>query len=267
MLTIFSDDAAASAALESGAIDIIYGGSARSAVRLRNAGYQLIQGPGVLVQVFRINATHGPFRNEKFRQAFNYLMDRATILRVGYAGLGEVTALPWAPASPASDPSYNDKYAFNLDKAKALLKESGLSAAEMSDWKLLADAGDQAARRHQPGGAEHARQGRHQDRARPASRASEFTDAMLGGKFDAMFGGVGNVQKFPSRLATNSIYRTANNPVLGNPNPFPAYVAAIDRINTTFGSPADDQGGLRQPQPGAGRDRRSASRPTRSTSA
>ena len=86
VLTIFSEDAAATAALESGAVDIIYGGGARSAVRLKNAGYQLIQGPGPLVQVFRINTTRGPFRNAKFRQAFNYLMDRQGILRVGYAG-------------------------------------------------------------------------------------------------------------------------------------------------------------------------------------
>ena len=140
VLTIFSDDAAASAALESGAIDIIYGGGSRNAVRLKSAGYQLIQGPGPLVQVFRINSTRGPFKNEKFRQAFNYLMDRAGILRVGYAGLGEVVALPWAPASPAFDKSYNEKYAFNIDKAKELLAASGLSAAEMNNWKLLVNA-------------------------------------------------------------------------------------------------------------------------------
>ena len=65
---------------------------------------------------------------------------------------------------------------------------------------------------------------------------------MLGGKFDAMFGGVGNIQKFPSRLNTNSIYRTASNPVLGTPHPFPAYVAAIDRVNATVGPNADSKG-------------------------
>src|SRR5205823_2671580 len=123
---------------------LIYGTlTARAAVRLRDAGYQLVQGPGPLVQVFRINTTQGPFKNEKFRQAFNYLMDRQAILRVGYAGLGEVTALPWAPVSPARDVSYNTTYAFNLEKAQALLKASGLSAAEMSDWKFLVNGGDQ----------------------------------------------------------------------------------------------------------------------------
>ena len=145
LLTFFSDNDAANAALESGAVDMIYGGDSRSALRLRSAGYQLIQGPGPLVQVFRINTTQGPFRNEKFRQAFNYLIDRSAILKVGYAGLGEVTALPWVPASPAADKSYNTKYAFDLKKGRALLKESGLSQAEMNDWKLLVNGGDQTA--------------------------------------------------------------------------------------------------------------------------
>ena len=49
VFTIFSDNDAANAALESGAADMIYGGGGRAAVRLRDAGYQLIQGPGPLV--------------------------------------------------------------------------------------------------------------------------------------------------------------------------------------------------------------------------
>ena len=234
-LTFFSDNDAASAALESGAVDMIYGGDSRSALRLRSAGYQLIQGPGPLVQVFRINTTQGPFKNQKFRQAFNHLMDRKAILQVGYAGLGEVTALPWAPASPAADKSYDTQYGFNLDKARALLKESGLSQAEMQDWKLMVNGGSQdAVTISQVVQATLAKVGLKVDLE--VMGTSEFTTSMLGGKFSAMFGGIGNIQKFPTRVSTNSIYRTAKNPVLGDPHPFPAYVAAIDRINTTFGS-------------------------------
>ncbi len=236
VITIFSEDAAASAALESGAIDIIYGGTARSAVRLSNSGYQMLQGPGKLVQVFRINATHGPFRNEKYREAFNYLLDRANILRLGYAGVGQVVALPWAPVSPAFDPALNAEYAFSIEKGKALLAQSGLSEAEMNGWKLMTDAGDQAATVvSQLVQSTLARAGIKIDL--DMRRGADFTESMLGGKFDAMFGAVGNIQKFPSRLATNSIYRTSSNPVLGDPNPFPAYVAAIDRINKTIGPP------------------------------
>ncbi|HYZ62873.1 MAG TPA: ABC transporter substrate-binding protein [Acetobacteraceae bacterium] len=236
VITIFSEDSAASAALESGAIDIVYGGTARSAVRLKAAGYQMLSGPGKLVQVFRINATRGPFRNEKFRQAFNYLMDRANILRLGYANVGQVVALPWAPVSPAYDASYNEQYAFNIDKAKALLKESGLSEAEMNGWKLMVNTANQPevviAQLVQ---STIARVGiKIELDLRPSA---DFTEAMLGGKFDAIFGAIGNVQKFPSRLATNSIYRTENNPVLGTPHPFPAYVEAIKRVDTTIAPP------------------------------
>lgn len=233
-LKIFSEDAAATSALQSGAVDLVYGGSARSAARLSHQGYQAIRGPGALVQVFRINATRGPFRNEKFREAFNYLMDRKAILAIGYANMGEVEALPWPPSSPASDPSYNTTYAFNLDKAKAVLKTSGLTQAEMSNWKLLVYGSDQpSVAISQIVQNTLAKVGIHIQL--DLKQGSEFTDALLGGKFDAVFGGVGNVQKFPSRLATNSIYRTVNNPVLGSPNPFPDYVAAIERINTTVG--------------------------------
>jgi len=235
VMTIFSQDAAATAALESGGADVIYAGSARSAARLKAAGYPVLDGPGPLVQVFRINATRGPFKNEKFRQAFNYLMDRDGILRAGYAGLGEVVALPWAPSSPAHDPSYAKTYAFNIDKAKALLAQSGLSQAEMQDWKLVVDAGNQptvAISQVLQGSLKRAGLTIELD----MKEGAELVDTMLKGRFDTLFGGIGNIQKFPSRVATNSIYRTSNNPVLGEPHPFPAYVAAIEKVNSATGS-------------------------------
>ncbi len=238
VLTFFSDNDAASAALESGAVDMIYGGDSRSALRLRQAGYQLIQGPGPLVQVFRINTTQGPFRNEKFRQAFTYLLDRRAILQVGYAGLGEITALPWAPASPAADKSYDSKYAFDLDKARALLKESGLSQAEMSNWKILVDGSNQSSMAiTQVVQSTLVKVGLNVEL--DVMGTPEFTTALLAGKFFALFGGIGNIQKFPTRVATNSIYRTTKNPVLGDPHPHPAYVAAIARIEKTFGTGAE----------------------------
>ena len=238
VLTIFSDNEAANAALESGSADMIYGGDARSALRLRSAGYQLIQGPGPLVQVLRINTNQGPFKNEKFRQAFNHLVDRAAILQVGYAGLGTVTALPWVPASPAADKSYDGKYAFDLAKGQALLKESGLSAADQSAWKLLVNGtGQDAVAISQVLQATLAKVGINV--LLDLKQGTEYTDALLGGKFDATFGGIGNVQKFPTRVTTNSIYRIAKNPVLGDPHPFPAYVSAVERVNKTFGSGAD----------------------------
>jgi peptide/nickel transport system substrate-binding protein len=238
VITVFSDNEAAAAALDSGGVDLIYGANARNAVRLRDAGYQLIQGPAPLMQVFRINTTRGPFRNEKFRQAFNYLMDRAAILKVGYAGVGQVSALPWVPASPAYDASYDTKYAFNLDRARELLKASGLTEAEMSNWKLLVDGGDQSSGAiSQVVQSTLAKVGINIQLE--IKQGSELVDAMLGGHFDALFGGIGNNQKFPSRITTNSIYRIVKNPVLGDPNPHQDYVAAINRVDHTLGTGAE----------------------------
>lgn len=238
VFTVFSEDASASAALESGAVDIVYNGSSRSAVRLKNAGFQVFAGPGPLVQVFRINSTRGPFRNKAFRQAFNHLMDRASILRVGYAGMGKVVALPWAPASPAYDESYNATYAYDLEKAKKLIATSGLPADETRNWKLLVNGSDE------PSVAiSQIVQGSLQKIGVPVEldmrQGAEYVTALLGGDFAATFGAVGNVQKFPSRVATNSIYRTSRNPVLKDPHPHPDYVAAIARVDGASGGAAE----------------------------
>jgi ABC-type transport system substrate-binding protein len=238
VFTVFSEDAAASAALESGAADIVYNGTSRSAVRLKGAGYQVTSGPGKLVQVLRLNSTRGPFRNKAFRQAFNYLVDRANILRVGYANMGEVVALPWAPASPAFDASYTKTYAYDLDKAKKLIAESGVAPADAKAWKLLVYGTDEssvAISQILQGSLAKAGIAIELD----VRQGAEYTSALLGGDFDATFGAIGNVQKFPSRVATNSIYRTSGNPVLKDPHPHPAYVEAIARVDAAAGGAAE----------------------------
>ncbi|MCF6326886.1 MAG: ABC transporter substrate-binding protein [Devosiaceae bacterium] len=239
VFTIFDDDDSATAALESGIADIIYSGSSRSAIRLADAGYQIIKGPGKLTQVFRINSTRGPFQNQKFRQAFNYMMDRENILRIAYSGLGDIAALPWAAVSPAYDASYIEEFAFDVDKAKALLAETGLSAAEMNDWELLVRSRETDQVIAQIVQASLADAGL--DIKLNVLGAAEWREDLLGGNFAAVVAAVGNVQKFPSRVSTNSIYRTSNNPVFGDPHPHPAYVEAIERVNTTVGSEEEVQ--------------------------
>ena len=139
---------------------------------------------------------------------------------------------------PPSTRSYNTSYGFSLDKAQALLTESGLSAADMSNWKLLVNGGDQPS--VQISQVVQSTLDKVGIKIQlDLKQGAEFVDALLKGNFDAVFGGVGNVQKFPARVTTNSIYRTANNPILGEPHPHPEYVAAIDRVNKTFGTGPD----------------------------
>ncbi|MGD7705038.1 hypothetical protein [Microlunatus sp. Y2014] len=56
--------------------------------------------------------------------------------------------------------------------------------------------------------------------------AQAFRQRQLAGEFGMLFGALGNLSKSPSRVATNSIMRTTDNPVLKDKVP-EAYVAAI----------------------------------------
>lgn len=66
---------------------------------------------------------HPFFRDKKVRQAFNYAIDRETIVKQLYG----VTATPTANilVAPESYASPNNKLEFNLEKAAALLQEAG----------------------------------------------------------------------------------------------------------------------------------------------
>ena len=234
--TIFDDADAASAALETEQVDLIYNVSAREAVRLSESGFELIEGPGPLVQVLRLNPNRGPLQNQTFRQGLAYILNRDTYLEVGYAGIGEVTVLPWAPTGPAVDPSYNETYAYDPERAAELFAESGLGSDEMSFSMLVNSADESTVALSQILQADLASVGVTLDFE--LLEGAELTDRLLAGDFDSIFGGIGNVQKFPSRVATNSIYRTADNPVLGdliNEEPFTDYVDAINQVNTTLG--------------------------------
>jgi peptide/nickel transport system substrate-binding protein len=78
-----------------------------------------------------VNAGQAPTDNKLLRQAINYAIDRKRFVDTVMKGFtGEPRALPWAKSSPAFDPEKNKAYSFDLDKAKSLLDQSGLSNVE-----------------------------------------------------------------------------------------------------------------------------------------
>lgn len=231
--TVFDDGQSAAAALESGLVDLIYNVPPREGVRLADAGFELHQGPGPLVEVLRLNPNRGPLTNQTFRQGLARILNREAMLEAGYGNLGEVSVLPWASNSPAADPSFNDRYSYDPDAARALFEASGLTEDEMSDWTILANSGNEAyVLLSQILQADLAEVGI--DIEIDLASGADWTDRLISGDFDAVFGGFGNNQKFPARIVTNSILRTSNNPIVGDPV-FPAYVEAMTRVSTTLG--------------------------------
>src|SRR5438105_2876459 len=61
------------------------------------------------------------------RQALNFAMNRPRMVDSVRKGVGQAQDLPWASSSPASDPSKNALYGFDLARAKATLDQSGAS--------------------------------------------------------------------------------------------------------------------------------------------
>jgi peptide/nickel transport system substrate-binding protein len=218
---IFDNDDSMVSALQAGEMDVIYSFPARHAVQLKDQ-FTIIEGyPGALVDCIRINLNTPPFDNIKLRQAIARSVDRQRIIDEVYFGYGDPCFLPWGPNSPANDPAYEQKNSYDLDEAKKLLDESGAPKTA----EALADGSNSDALQM----LQILQQSLKQigfDLKINTLEAQAFRQKLLAGEFGLLFGGIGNSSKSPSRVATNSIYRTVDNPVLKDKTP-KAYIDAI----------------------------------------
>jgi peptide/nickel transport system substrate-binding protein len=77
-----------------------------------------------------INTKTSPMDDKRVRQALNYALDRKRYADTIFHSAATTINLPWSPSSPAFDAAKNSMYPYDLDKAKALLKEAGVSGFE-----------------------------------------------------------------------------------------------------------------------------------------
>src|SRR5438105_3573878 len=145
-ISIYRDAQSMVAALEAGALDVADLIPIPDADRLKNdARFKLYQTHD-LGQYFyaAVNAGKPPTDNKLLRQAINYAIDRKRFTDTVMNGFtGEPRALPWAKSSPAFDAEKNKAYAYDLDKAKSLVTQSGLSNIEFDiNWSLAGYAAE-----------------------------------------------------------------------------------------------------------------------------
>jgi peptide/nickel transport system substrate-binding protein len=114
---------------ESGSQDVMDAPPSRDAVRLRqDSRFQVLVNPSSgQYWVLVLNTTGGPTQNQMIRQALNYAVDRRRFINTALGGVGDPEDLPWLPNTPAYDQTKNGRYAFDLDKAKSLIAQSGVS--------------------------------------------------------------------------------------------------------------------------------------------
>jgi len=81
-------------------------------------------------QVIQFNCAKAPFNDSRVRQALNYGTDKQGLLRAIELGYGDPMTAPMPPAIPGHANDL-EPYAYDPDRAKALLSEAGISGLTM----------------------------------------------------------------------------------------------------------------------------------------
>ena len=129
-IKVFSDPQSMVTALEAGALDLVLATPIRDVARLsRDPRFSITfheySGGANLVFVQARDGA-GPTSEKLFRQALNAAIDRKRWADAVLLGYGAPKTLPLAPPNPGYDRGRDQAIAFDLDRAKALLQQSGV---------------------------------------------------------------------------------------------------------------------------------------------
>lgn len=115
--------------LEAGSIDVAEQPPDPDLVRLRQSGtFQAVVSEFWSDFYYLGAVVNGaPTDDKTLRHAINYAIDRQRFVDTALAGVGEAQAVPWPKNSPAYDAEQGAAYRYDLNRAKQLLQESGVS--------------------------------------------------------------------------------------------------------------------------------------------
>ncbi len=233
---VFGDDDALLAAYNSGAIDVAWDIPKKDAADLDEAN--ILPGyPGSLTYAFQINANRPPFDNKNMRQMMQYATNRQGMLDAALFGQGETAVLPWAKSSPAYDASYDETYAFDLDKAKELFEAGVAEGAGTSAIINVPSSRPPMVLMAQILQSDLASIGFELEIN--SLDAAAFGEFYVAKDYGIITNFNGNLAKYPTRMTGNSTFRLEDN--RGWPDGLPAeYVAAVDAASSALTPEAQD---------------------------
>ena len=118
--------------LESGNIDIAFEIPANDVERLeQNKDTEIVKRLSTVVEYLDMNVTKKPLDDVRVRQAIDYAIDEEAIVQSVYRGNAEYCATTVTPNMNYYDDS-DTECRFDVDKAKALLKEAGVSDLKLT---------------------------------------------------------------------------------------------------------------------------------------
>src|SRR5262249_54789086 len=118
---------------EAGQIDVFQNMNLIDFLRLKNdPRFTVVQNDVPTgMYCFGVNCTMPPFDNKLVRQALNYAINRKRWTDGYFGGPTAAESLEWYPGTPMYDASKANFYTFDLDKAKALLKQANVGNFSM----------------------------------------------------------------------------------------------------------------------------------------
>ena len=136
VFSITPDQATREARLEAGECDVIpYPNPANVAKLKENPNLQVLEQEGLNVGYLAMNVKKPPFDNAKVRQAINMAIDKEAILAAVYQGAGKAAKNPIPPTIWSYDDSI-EAYPYDVEKAKAMLAEAGVSNLQTDLWYM-----------------------------------------------------------------------------------------------------------------------------------
>jgi peptide/nickel transport system permease protein/peptide/nickel transport system substrate-binding protein len=106
--------------------DLIYQLPPRQkAIVERSNNLKIVHGPTLYVFQFFLNWAKPPFDDIRVRKAFNFAIDRETLVKAALAGLAEPAYMNLPKSHWAYDKSVAELYPYDPDKARKLLAEAG----------------------------------------------------------------------------------------------------------------------------------------------
>jgi peptide/nickel transport system substrate-binding protein len=126
---IFAGDQPGTLAMEGGTLDVLRSGAIPDVARFKaDPAYNVLVHPssGTFYELAFLTSVK-PFDNKVVRQAFNWAIDRERNASQVFEGFAQPLNLQWSPSSPAFNADKNKTYTHDLDKAKSLLDQAGVS--------------------------------------------------------------------------------------------------------------------------------------------
>jgi peptide/nickel transport system substrate-binding protein len=125
---VYSDDVAALNALKAGQLDAAYINEVGLTQGAEDAGLTVGVAYGTALALFfldRAGTVSPPLADVRVRQAINLAFDRESINEALYFGKGRASSQMALPGEPTYVEGGDDRYAFDLDRAKELMADAG----------------------------------------------------------------------------------------------------------------------------------------------